>query len=128
MVIRGICSLVPGVKGISENIRVVSILDRYLEHTRILVFGNAGNELMYISSADWMGRNLDHRVEVTAPIFDKDIQRDIRQTLEFQLNDNQKARIIDANQKNKYVTSQGPAVRSQEETHKYFLDRMNGRV
>ncbi|GAB5415942.1 MAG: polyphosphate kinase 1 [Crocinitomicaceae bacterium] len=125
MIIRGICSLVPGMKGISENIEVISILDRYLEHTRILVFGNSGNELMYISSADWMGRNLDRRVEVATPIFDEDIKADIRQTLEFQLNDNQKARIIDTDHStNVYKSTKGPKLRSQEETHKFFASKM----
>lgn len=127
MIIRGICSLVPGVKGISDNIRVVSILGRYLEHTRILVFANGGKELMYISSADWMGRNLDRRVEISAPILDKDIKADIRKTLEFQLNDNQKARIIDADQDNKYVVSGGRPLLSQKATHEYYAKKMKNR-
>jgi len=127
MIIRGICCLVPGVKGVSENIEVISILDRYLEHTRIFVFANSGDELMYISSADWMGRNLDRRIEVAAPIYDPEIKADIRKTLEFQLNDNQKARIIDDNQNtNFYKTGGSKKVRSQEATHKFFAKKMRG--
>ena len=126
MIIRGICSLVPGVKGVSENIEVISILDRYLEHTRILVFGNGGDESMYISSADWMGRNLDRRVEVAAPIFDTQIKADIRKTLDFQLKDNQKARVIGAKQQNRYVEAKGEALRSQKETHLFYANKMKG--
>lgn len=125
MIVRGICSLVPGVKGMSENISVISILDRYLEHTRVLVFGNGGDELMYISSADWMGRNLDRRVEVAAPIFDEGIKSEIRKTLEFQLNDNQKARIIDKKQMNAYVKGGAKKIRSQKATYEMYLEKMN---
>ncbi|XOV68538.1 MAG: polyphosphate kinase 1 [Fluviicola sp.] len=125
LIIRGICCLVPGVPGISENIEVISILDRYLEHTRVMVFGNGGKEVMYISSADWMGRNLDRRVEVGTPIFDEGIKADIRKTLDFQLSDNQKARIIDDNQNtNIYKKGGAEKVRSQEETHKFYAKRM----
>ena len=71
MIVRGICSLVPGVAGLSENIEAISIVDKYLEHSRIFVFCNAGDEKIYISSADWMVRNLDNRVEVAVPIFNE---------------------------------------------------------
>lgn len=125
MIIRGICCLVPGVEGVSDNIEVTSILDRYLEHTRILVFGNGGNELMYISSADWMGRNLDRRVEVAAPILDTEIKADIRKTLDFQLNDTRKARIIDSDQTtNVYKKTDGQNIRSQKATHDFYADKM----
>ena len=124
IIIRGICSLVPGVQGMSENIEVISILDRYLEHARVLVFANGGNEIMYISSADWMGRNLDRRVEVGTPILDTDIKAEIRETLDIQLRDNQKARIIDQNQENKYKETKGPKVRSQKELHKMYVSKM----
>ena len=126
MIIRGICSLVPGVKGLSENIQVISILDRYLEHSRVLVFANGDNELMYISSADWMGRNLDRRVEVATPILDVDIKNEIRATLEFQLKDNQKARVIDGKQQNKYVVQNGLKIRSQKKTYEMFAEKMQG--
>lgn len=124
MIIRGICSLVPGIKNVSENIEVVSILDRYLEHSRVLVFANGGKEEMYISSADWMGRNLDRRVEIGAPIFNPEIRAEIRQILEFQLTDNQKARIIDESQSNQYKKTKGKKVRSQKETYLYYKTKM----
>ena len=111
----------------SDNIEVISILDRYLEHTRIFVFGNSGNELMYISSADWMGRNLDRRIEVAAPIYDSEIKADIRKTLDFQLSDNQKARIIDHNQNtNIYKKGGSEKIRSQKATHAFYASKMNG--
>lgn len=103
LLIRGICCLVPGIKGQSENIYITSIVDRFLEHGRVYIFGNAGREKLYIGSADWMTRNLDHRIEVITPILDKDIQARIRAVVQLQLNDDVKARIIDAKQQNKYI-------------------------
>lgn len=122
IIIRGICSLIPGVKGMSENIDAISIVDRFLEHTRIFVFENNENPLYFISSADWMTRNLDYRIEVTTPIYDKNIQRVIQKMLNLQFMDNQKARIIDVKQTNPYVGSsdEGPEIKSQLETYNYF--------
>jgi polyphosphate kinase len=105
LLVRGICCLVPGIKGQSENIIVTSIVDRYLEHGRIYVFGNGGQEKLFIGSADWMTRNLDHRIEVITPILDSDIAFKIKSTLDLQLNDSVKSRIIDAEQNNDYVSS-----------------------
>jgi polyphosphate kinase len=122
LIIRGICSLVPGKKGFSENIEVISILDRYLEHSRVLIFGNNGDEKMYISSADWMGRNLDRRIEIAAPIYDPKIKADIRATIDFQLNDNCKARVIDSSLSNSYRIRKGKKVHSQKKTYEYFRD------
>jgi polyphosphate kinase len=93
-VIRGICSLIPGVPGMSENIEVVSIIDRFLEHARCYVFCNGGDPLYYISSADWMVRNLDRRIEVTCPIYDPDIKKEIDDMLAIQFSDNVKARYL----------------------------------
>ena len=93
VLVRGICCLVPGIKGQSENIYVTSIVDRFLEHSRIYIFSNRGKETMFIGSADWMTRNLDHRIEVLAPIFDPDVFSKIRKILQMQLDDNVKARI-----------------------------------
>ena len=76
LVVRGNCSLVTGVPGISENIHINGIIDRYLEHSRIFIFANGGEEKYYIGSADWMPRNLDNRIEVAAPVYDKEIQAD----------------------------------------------------
>lgn len=120
MIIRGICSLVPGVKDLSENIEVTSIIDRYLEHIRMFNFYNGGDELFFIGSADWLVRNLDKRVEVTTPIYDKDIQDQMRAFLDLQLRDNVKARIIDEKGRNKYVKRKGKKIRSQIEQYNYF--------
>ncbi|MFQ5583558.1 MAG: polyphosphate kinase 1, partial [Calditrichia bacterium] len=102
MIIRGICSLIPGVKGLSENIEVISIIDKYLEHSRIFIFCNGGKEKYYISSADWMIRNLDNRVEAAVPIYNKHIQKEIKAILNLQFRDNKKARIINKEQDNAY--------------------------
>ena len=120
LLVRGICCLVPGIKGQSENIYVTSILDRFLEHARVYIFGNDGNEKMYIGSADWMKRNLSHRIEVVAPILDTEIHKTIKTLIEIQLKDNTKARVIDVQQKNEYVQNGKPSLRSQIETYRYF--------
>jgi polyphosphate kinase len=126
LIVRGICSLVPGIPGQSENIEAISIVDKFLEHARIFVFANAGEELYYISSADWMTRNIDHRIEVTAPVYDRDIQKELRHILEVQLKDNIKARIIDENQTNHYKTAnREEPVRSQIELYNYYTDLAN---
>jgi polyphosphate kinase len=94
MIIRGMCCLIPGVKGYSENIEVVSIVDKYLEHARVHIYCNGGKELMYLTSADFMTRNIDNRVEVGFPIYDEDLRKEIRDIINIQLNDNTKARDI----------------------------------
>ena len=103
IIVRGMCSLVPGLNNFSDNIRVISIVDRFLEHPRVMVFANNGDEKVYISSADWMTRNLDHRVEVGVPIYDERLKQLIIDVLELQFKDRTKARIIDSEQKNHYV-------------------------
>jgi polyphosphate kinase len=103
--IRGVCGLVPGIKGQSENIEVRSIVGRFLEHSRILIFANGGNEKYFLSSADWMERNIDRRIEVTTPILDKDVKKDLRFIMEACFKDNEKARVVDPQQKNKPVKS-----------------------
>jgi len=122
LLIRGMCSLLPGVKGISENIRAVSIVDRYLEHSRAYVFYNRGEPRYWIGSADLMTRNLDYRVEVLCPIFDKEAQKTLQGMLDQQWHDNVKARILDQNQLNGYVPSKpkGAKIRSQESTHRFL--------
>lgn len=123
--IRGICCLVPGVKGLSENIEVRSIVGRFLEHSRILIFAHGGNEKYYISSADWMGRNLDRRIEVTVPIYNPEIQKDLKYMIEAALKDNTKSRIIDKDQKNdRYVVGEAP-FNSQEHLYEYFKDKVS---
>jgi polyphosphate kinase len=102
MIVRGICSLIPGIPGISENIEIISILDKYLEHSRIYIFCNNGDEKIYIASADWMVRNLDNRVEVAAPIYDENNKQAIKSFFEIQFRDVKKARVINAKQDNSY--------------------------
>ncbi|WP_207425927.1 polyphosphate kinase 1 [Pedobacter sp. SYSU D00535] len=102
MIIRGMCCLVPGVPGVSDNIEVVSIIDKYLEHARVWIFANGGEEKIYLSSADFMTRNLDHRVEVGFPILDPRIQKELRDIINIQLKDNTKAREINSLNNNKY--------------------------
>jgi polyphosphate kinase len=125
LIIRGICSLIPGIEGMSENIKAFSIVDKYLEHSRIIIFCNGGNELYYISSADWMTRNLDRRIEITCPIYDKDIQRELKDLINIQLKDNVKARIINEEQDNPYLMSDSEEkLRSQVELYKYYRNEL----
>lgn len=125
LIVRGICCLVPGIRDISENIEVISIVDRFLEHARILVFHNGGQERYYMSSADWMERNLTHRIETTYPVYDPDLQKEIRELLDLQLNDNVKARIIDRYNTNEYRRSASDIpVRAQIETYFYYKRKL----
>lgn len=125
LIVRGICSLIPGVEGMSENIEAISIVDKYLEHSRIIIFCNGGKELYFISSADWMTRNLDRRIEITCPIYDKEIKDEIHEMINLQLRDNVKSRIINTVQDNPYVKSDSePALRSQAELYKYYHNRV----
>jgi polyphosphate kinase len=125
LIVRGICSLIPGIPGMSENIEAISIVDKYLEHSRIIIFCNGGNELFFISSADWMPRNLDRRIEITCPIYDKDIQDEIRKMINLQLKDNVKSRIINTAQDNPYVKSDSqPPFRSQAELYKFYQEKL----
>lgn len=95
--IRGICMLVPGVKGLSENIKVVSIVDRYLEHSRIFYFQNGGNEELYLSSADWMSRNLDRRIELMFPVLDREVFAEVKEILDTYFTDNVNALVLKEN-------------------------------
>lgn len=115
MLIRGMCTLIPGVEGLSENISIISVVDRFLEHPRVMVFHHGGDKQVYISSADWMTRNLDERVEVGCPIYDSKLKKNIIDLLELQFKDTTKARIIDQQQSNAYVKrGRRKKIRSQE--------------
>ena len=126
--VRGICSLIPGVKGMSENIEAVSIVDYFLEHTRSFIFCNNDNPEVYISSADFMTRNLDGRVEVTCPIYDEEIKKQIIDTFNVGWKGNVKARYHSEKFENKYrVRSEGePIFRAQHEMYNYYRDRLEG--
>lgn len=119
LIIRGICSLVPGVKGLSENIEAISVLDRFLEHSRIMYFANGGDPKYFISSADWMPRNLDYRVEVGVPIYDDRIKRQLKDHLDIIWKDNVKSRWHNEAQDNSYRIIKGPHIRSQYALHEY---------
>ena len=125
LVVRGICSLIPGVKGMSENIEAISIVDAYLEHSRIYIFGNDENPEVYISSADFMTRNLDARVEVTCPIYDENIKKELIETFEIGWKGNVKARFHSENLENNYrMRGDSPIFRAQHETYKYYRDKI----
>ncbi len=123
LIIRGICVLKPHIKGLSDNIRAISIVDKFLEHSRLFYFYNNGKEDLFISSADWMTRNFDYRIEVGCPINDKDIKNELLKMLEIQMNDNTKARNISADNKNEYKkTDSELQVRSQFDIYNYFKE------
>ena len=103
LLIRGMCSLIPELEGISDNIRVISIVDRYLEHDRVYIFDNAGDKQVYLSSADWMTRNIDYRIEVAAPLLDPRLKQQILDIIEILFSDTVKARYIDKELSNRYV-------------------------
>jgi polyphosphate kinase len=119
--VRGICSLIPGVKGLSENIEAISIVDNYLEHSRVYIFGNAGFTEVYISSADFMTRNIDARVEVTCPIYDQEIKNELIDNFDIGWKGNVKARFHSYKLDNKYrIRNDNPIFRAQLETYKYY--------
>ena len=123
MIVRGICCLVPGIEGMSENIEVISIVDKFLEHPRLFIFGINGNAKVYISSADWMTRNISFRVEVGCPIYDEAIKQELIDTFEISWADNVKARVIDQAQDNHYRTHTLPAQRSQVALYEYYQQK-----
>lgn len=121
LLVRGCCSLVPGKKGISENIRAYGSIDRYLEHSRILVFKAGGKNLTFIGSADWMPRNLDRRIEVMAPVIDPEIKREMLAIIDMGLRDNISARVIDGNGTNDIHKTDGEAIfRSQSKLYEHY--------
>ena len=124
IIVRGICCLIPGIKGLSENIEVISIVDKFLEHTRLYIFNNNNEPKYFISSADIMGRNLDTRVEISCPIYDLEIQQELQDTFDISWQDNVKARLISATQDNAYVREGGPATRSQFAIYEYYQNKL----
>lgn len=127
LIIRGICCLVAGLKGLSENIEIISIVDRFLEHARVFIFHHGGAEKMYLSSADLMQRNLSFRIETTFPVYDPELKQEIKTMIDLQLHDNVKARIIDAQDQNEYRRSNSDIpVRTQLETYFSFKRKSEG--
>lgn len=125
ILIRGNCSLVPGIPGLSENIRCVGIIDRYLEHSRVLIFCNGGSPRYYLGSADWMPRNLLNRIEVMTPVYDETLRADLLRTVEYGLKDTTNARVVDGKGTNEI--QKGEYFRSQEELYKaYLAENENG--
>ena len=123
LLVRGNCSLITGVPGVSDAIRINGIIDRYLEHSRIFIFANGGDEKMFIGSADWMPRNLDNRVEVIAPVYDPEIKADLKRVVEYGLKDTLQGRVVDGTGENRpWISEDKIAFRSQEELYKYYLN------
>ena len=123
MLVRGNCSLVTGIPGVSDTIRINGIIDRYLEHSRIFIFAAGGEDKTFIGSADWMPRNLDNRVEVITPVYDAQIKADLRKVIEFGLRDNCQGSIVDGSGENRSCTTENDVpVRSQEELYKSYKE------
>ncbi len=123
MIVRGICCLIPGVEGMSENIEVHSIIDKYLEHPRVYIFENGGDSKVYISSADFMTRNIENRVEVAAPIYDKKLQQEIKDVFSITWKDNVKARQVNGKYHNQFILTTGNPIRSQWAIYEYYKSK-----
>ena len=123
LIIRGIFCMLSESKKFEKPVRAISIVDEYLEHARVWVFHNKGKEKVYISSADWMVRNLEHRVEVTCPIWNEELKQELRDILNIQLQDNVKARWLDNDLSNEYVRTTKKKNRSQVETYNYLYKK-----
>jgi len=122
LIVRGIFGI-RITKELAANISAISIVDKYLEHSRIFLFGNDGDEKMYISSADWMPRNLNRRFEIACPVYNREIRNELKEMLQIQLKDNSKARILDANLLNEYNTGDNQVYRAQEDYYKYIKQK-----
>lgn len=125
MIIRGICCLIPGVEGMSENIEAISVVDKFLEHPRVFIFGNNASPKIYISSADWMTRNLDYRVEVGCPIYDEEVKQELLDTFDISWKDNIKARVFSAKHDNAYKDDDKAKVRSQFVMYEYYKKKLD---
>jgi polyphosphate kinase len=126
MIVRGICCLIPGVKGMSDNITVVSVVDKFLEHPRVFIFENGGDKQIYLSSADFMTRNIENRVEVACPVYDKELQQQISDTFNISWNDNTKGRIVNQNPQNKMIRPKkgDTKIRSQWMIYDYYKNKL----
>lgn len=126
LLVRGNCSLFTDLPELDGNLRIHGIIDRYLEHSRIFIFGAGGTEKMFIGSADWMPRNLDNRIEVVTPVYNPEIKADLKQVVEFGLNDTLQGRIVDGTGENQFPDEEEQGVfRSQEALYNYYLSKEN---
>jgi len=123
LLVRGICCLMPGLPGISENITVRRIVDRYLEHGRVFIFLNGGEEEIYLGSADWMDRNIYRRIEVCFPVHDKEIQQEIKDIIGLQLRDTIQAVQLDSRLQNQPIAAAEENIRSQEAIYNYLKNK-----
>ena len=123
--VRGMYSLIPDQVQRRENIEAIGLIDRYLEHSRVFVFANGGNEKIFLSSGDLMIRNLERRVEVTFPVYDPALREEIKEFMEIQFRDNVKARILDQELSNKYRPREGEAIRCQAAFHELLRSRVS---
>lgn len=128
LIIRGICRLIPNVKGYSENIEITSIVDRFLEHHRLYWFKNAGDDKLYLSSADFMNRNLSRRIEIAYPIENPELKDRLKTIATYYLNDNTKARIIDQHHKNKMVKNKKAKLNAQTAIWQYYADNLQASI
>lgn len=127
LLVRGNCSLVTGIPGKSNNIRICGIIDRYLEHSRIFIFANGGEKKCFIGSADWMPRNLDNRIEVVTPVYDAKIKEDLEKVIDYGLRDTMQGRIVDGTGENRpWTTEDGEAFRSQEQLYLHYREQLAG--
>lgn len=127
LLVRGNCSLVTGIPGKSDNIRICGIIDRYLEHSRIFIFANGGEKKCFIGSADWMPRNLDNRIEVVTPVCDAKIKEDLEKVIDYGLRDTMQGRIVDGTGENRpWTTEDGEAFRSQEQLYLHYRELLAG--
>lgn len=127
LLVRGNCSLVTGIPGKSDNIRICGIIDRYLEHSRIFIFANGGEKKCFIGSADWMPRNLDNRIEVVTPVYDAKIKEDLEKVIDYGLRDTMQGRIVDGTGENRpWTTEVGEAFRSQEQLYLHYREQLAG--
>ena len=123
LIIRGIFCMLSESKKFEKPVRAISIVDEYLEHARVWVFHNRGKEKVYISSADWMLRNIDHRIEATCPVWNEQLKQELKDILNIQLQDNVKARWLDNDLSNEYVQSTKKKIRSQVEIYNYLYKK-----
>ncbi|WP_428330873.1 polyphosphate kinase 1 [Mucilaginibacter sp.] len=123
LIVRSVCCLIPGIKGMSENIIVRRIVDRYLEHGRVFIFNNNGNTEVFLGSADWMNRNIYHRIEVCFPVYDQDIKASLLKIIALQLSDNVQAVMLDKNIQNIPVHADIPPIQAQQEIYRLLLNK-----